>query len=293
MHVPRVALGEFYGRRLETWLTEHGVNLRLACPIKQLSGDTAAIRSLEFALGQPKDFDAVILTVPWRRICELLSAPLRAALPELAGIEQLASAPITAVHLWFDRPITDLPHAVLPGRTSQWLFSRGTQHVAISSGEPAVAGHYYQVVISASHELGDQSRDNITAKVCQELTEVWPVVSQAKLLQSRIVTEQNAVFSVCPGVDSLRPRQQTSIGNLFLAGDWTATGWPATMEGAVRSGYLAAEGVLAKFGARRKTSSRRFATTVAGADADRKIVRPQWHCGSSVKLLDHTFQELR
>jgi squalene-associated FAD-dependent desaturase len=252
MQVPRVALGEFYGKRLETWLIEHGVQVHLACPIKQLFGDAKAIGTLEYALGQPQEFDAVVLALPWRRVCELLPEQLRTALPELARIDQLQSAPITAVHLWFDRPITELPHAVLPGRTSQWLFRRGTQHVVASPGDPTVTGHYYQVVISASHELEGESRDDILAKVLRELAEVWPVATQAKLLQSRIVTEQNAVFSVAPGVDALRPSQRTNISNLFLAGDWTATGWPATMEGAVRSGYLAAEGLLAKMAVREK-----------------------------------------
>src|SRR5205085_3139463 len=80
--------------------------------------------------------------------------------------------------------------------------------------------------------------------VRRELASVWPVVNEATLLRGRVVTEHKAVFSPTPGIDSLRPPQQTAIPNLQLAGDWTQTGWPATMEGAVKSGFLAAEAVL-------------------------------------------------
>lgn len=245
LQIPQVPLGEFYGQRLERWISEHGINLRLECSVKQLIGDAAGIHEVELADGKRLQFDAVVLAVPWRRVSELLSEPVRASLPELQKIEQIESAPISAVHLWFDRPITELSHAVLPGRTSQWLFNRGEQPLANNPTTPAARAHYYQIVISASRNLASQPREQVVEQVLQELAAVWSAVSDAQLLQSRFLTEQHAVFSVRPGVDSLRPLQTTKIPNLFLAGDWTATGWPSTMEGAVRSGYLAAEGIWA------------------------------------------------
>jgi uncharacterized protein with NAD-binding domain and iron-sulfur cluster len=135
----------------------------------------------------------------------------------------------------------------LPGRLSQWVFSHGLQTPAAGSGggEPT---YYYQVVISASRELASQSREDTISQVQQELAAVWPSAAQAQLLQARVVTQQHAVFSPLPGSERLRPEQRTAVPNLFLAGDWTATGWPATMEGAVRSGYLAAEAVLSHAG---------------------------------------------
>ncbi len=234
MIVPTVPLGELYGQHLEQWLSKHDVAIRRERGVKLLHGDATGVRELEFASGQRQVFDAVIVAVPWRRIEELLGEPLRAALPELHGIQQIESAPITAVHFWFDRAITNLPHAVLPGRTSQWMFYRGA----------APEGHHYQVVISASRDLASRLREEVVAEVLSELMQLWPVTMEAKLLQSRMITDQHAVFSVMPGADRLRPAQPTSVPNLFLAGDWTATGWPATMEGAVRSGYLAAGEML-------------------------------------------------
>jgi uncharacterized protein with NAD-binding domain and iron-sulfur cluster len=100
------------------------------------------------------------------------------------------------------------------------------------------------VVISASHELKGGDRPQIVARVVEELKEAFPAAREGALLRWRMLTEPSAVFSVRPGLDALRPAQATPIENLVLAGDWTATGWPATLEGAVRSGYLAAEAVL-------------------------------------------------
>jgi squalene-associated FAD-dependent desaturase len=242
LRIPQVPLGEFYGARLEKWLDQNGITMRFGCPVKQVIGGASGIREIALGDGRHARCDAVILAVPWRRLGELLDEPLHAALPELRSIDKIESAPITAVHLWFDRPITDLAHAVLPGRTSQWLFNRGRQECFESSA------HHYQVVISASRNLADQSREQTTAQVVNELRSIWPIVKDAKLLQSKAITEQHAVFSPLPGADRFRPPQKTSIPNLFLSGDWTATGWPATMEGAVRSGYLAADAVLSNFG---------------------------------------------
>src|SRR5204862_1730765 len=128
------------------WLDRHGIDVRLGCPVKQVTGDASGVREIELNSGQLAACDAVILAVPWRRIGGLLDEPLRVALPELSGIDQLESAPITAVHLWFDRPITDLPHAVLPGRTSQWLFNRGAAVEQVSNlplRDHAEAAHHY------------------------------------------------------------------------------------------------------------------------------------------------------
>jgi uncharacterized protein with NAD-binding domain and iron-sulfur cluster len=109
---------------------------------------------------------------------------------------------------------------------------------------PDVPRHYYQVVVSASRSLSEMTSDQIVEQVVGELRSAWPSGSEAKLLRGRVVTEHKAVFSPLPGADERRPAQQSFIPNVQFAGDWTRTGWPATMEGAVRSGYLAAENVL-------------------------------------------------
>ena len=126
------------------------------------------------------------------------------------------------------------------GHLSQWLFNRGIHN--------AQSGHYYQVVISGSRHLAQRQHPEIIEEVRTDLEAMFPEARQAELLRSKLVTDQHAVFVTPPGHEKFRPGQQTPIENLMLAGDWTRTGWPATMEGAVRSGYLAAEAILQESG---------------------------------------------
>lgn len=241
--VPCVPLGELYGERLQLWLAEHGVKLHLGTDVRRIVGDDGGVRGIELTDGTRREAAAVIAAVTWRRVRELFDAELLGRLPELSRVDEIDAAPITGVHLWFDREITALPHAVLVGRLSQWLFNRGR-----AGGGSAASAHYYQVVISASRSLSGRDRAAIVGHIVGELAAIWPMVRQAKLLRWQMVTEQNAVFSVRPGIDRLRPSQQSSLPNLAFAGDWTRTGWPSTMEGAVRSGYLAAEAILTHLG---------------------------------------------
>ncbi len=243
--VPRAPLSELYGRKLEDWFAQRRVQLRLGTPVKRVLGTAEKVTGLATDAGE-RAFDFIIVAAPWRRVGELFDPPLRDA----AGVTkaaQLTSAPITSVHLWFDHAITQLPHAVLVGKLSQWLFNRPD-----AEASSATAGHYFQVVISASHSLTGHAREVVIQRVCDELREVFPEARQARLLKSRVVTDPHAVFSVRPGADRLRPAQRTPVANLALAGDWTATGWPATMEGAVRSGYLAAEAAADALGRSRR-----------------------------------------
>jgi uncharacterized protein with NAD-binding domain and iron-sulfur cluster len=132
-----------------------------------------------------------------------------------------------------------LPHVVLLDCVGQWVFNRG----------PVTPGEWYlQVVVSAARQFRGLGHDEVERRVVEELRRLFPALADARLLRARVVTEHAATFSAVPGVDRWRPAQTSPIENLFVAGDWTDTGWPATMEGAVRSGYLAAEALLARAG---------------------------------------------
>ena len=178
--------------------------------------------------------DWYVLALPFERVLDLLPEEL-AELPYFANVKNLEASPIASVHLWFDRPVMALPHAVLVDGLGQWVFNRGE----VSPGE-----FYLQVVISAARSV----REGLLQCVVAELGRLFPNVREAALMRSKVVTEHTATFSAVPGVDRWRPRQVSPVRNLVLAGDWTATGWPATMEGAVRSGYLAAEAILDQCG---------------------------------------------
>ena len=243
VQIPRAPLDDLYGRPVEVWLRARGVDVRTSAAVREI--ELAEDRAVGVATrdGERILADDVVLAVPQFRVASLLPESLRAQ-PEFTALEQIETAPISSVHLWFDRSITELPHAVLVGRLSQWVFNRSAIYAQVG----AASEHYYQVVISASRDVKVRSQDETVQAVVKELAGIWPETARAQLRRARVVTEQRAVFAPTPGVDRLRPAQQTSIPNLHLAGDWTLTGWPATMEGAVRSGYLAAESVLARRG---------------------------------------------
>ncbi|MFO1021343.1 MAG: hydroxysqualene dehydroxylase HpnE [Planctomycetales bacterium] len=240
MQVPTVPLGELYGEHLREWLERQGVAIRLQAGVAEVLEAEGRVQKVLLRNGEEIAADAVILAVPQNLAASLLETN-SAAQPICEMGSKLETAPISSVHLWFDRAVTPLPHAVLVDRLSQWMFARGE-----ATGK--LQGHYYQVVISASRGLRGEDQKEIIAQVVAELGEIWPAARVAKLLHSRVVTEHNAVFAVQPGADAMRPAQATPVANLFLAGDWTQTGWPATMEGAVRSGYLAAEAFLRRQG---------------------------------------------
>ncbi len=239
--LPRLPLQELIDRRMGAVLADRGVVMHRGTPVRQISGDGRGAAGVVLADGTRQAFDFVIATVPWGNITALLSDALRTAWPALRSVEAIRPGAITAVHLWFDRPLCDVPHAVLVDRTSQWMFADGPV-------EGAEACRHYQVVISASHALADRDPDRILDCVRRDLEAVWPAARGLRLLHHRVITQPAAVFSVAPGLEELRPRQATPLANLFLAGDWTATRWPATMEGAVRSGRLAVEAMLAALG---------------------------------------------
>lgn len=246
--IPTTSLDELYGSRLQNWMTERGATIRLQAGVERIVVENGRTVGVEFKSGEQLDADFVVAAVPYERLSALLP-PALCDDPVLSGLKRIESAPISSVHLWFDRPITELPHAVFVDRLCQWMFHRTRLQrtdSAIDDGRDSSA--YYQIVISASRSLRESSQEETIASVVAELTGIWPETSQATLLHARVITEHKAVFSVLPGIDKLRPAQQSPVKNLQWAGDWTATGWPATMEGAVRSGYLAAENILKHLG---------------------------------------------
>lgn len=242
VEIPTVTLDELYGPRLQRWLDDRRAVVRLQAGVERIVVEDGRAAGVEMRDGSRVPADFVVAAVPFDRLPALLPQALRddRAIGELG---KLQSAPISSVHLWFDRPVTELPHAVFVDRLSQWMFNR-SQLQSRPAGD--AASHYYQVVISASRSLADVSQQQTIDRVVAELSAIWPETARATLQHARVVTEHKAVFSVVPGVDRWRPPQQSPVPNLQWAGDWTNTGWPATMEGAVRSGYLAAENILAR-----------------------------------------------
>jgi uncharacterized protein with NAD-binding domain and iron-sulfur cluster len=229
MGVPSVPLAHLYSA--EAWSRYEYVKFAYRSVVQQVRIDNGEVREALTNDGSIKA-DAYVLAVPFERVS--------AVAPELMlDLSAFTHSPITGIHLWFDRPVTDLPHATLLDRTIQWMYNKEE-------------GRHVQLVVSASRSLTEMPRGDVIDMALKELTEFFPGVGQAKLERAHVVKEMRATFSAAPGLEAHRPLQSTAIPNLFLAGDWTRTGWPATMEGAVRSGYLAAEAVLKQFGSRQQ-----------------------------------------
>jgi zeta-carotene desaturase len=179
-----------------------------------------------------------------------------AAAPLAAALGQFSPSPITGIHLWFDRQISDLDHAVLLDRTIQWMFHKSrliearNNEARENEAQNNVNrnGSYVELVVSCSRSLIEKSKPEIVDMAVKEAQEFFPRAREAKLLKSTVIKEVHATYSPRPGIDPYRPKPETAWPRVFLAGDWTATGWPATMEGAVRSGYLAAEALVRFFG---------------------------------------------
>jgi squalene-associated FAD-dependent desaturase len=272
VQIPTVPLDALYGARLTSWLAARGASVRLQAGVDRLVMEGGRAVGVVLRTGETVAAEQVIVAVPHWLVLDLLPPECRNH-SDLAKVPQLDCAPISSVHLWFDRPIlfpptsnrsksgdaesrpVELPHAVLIDRLSQWIFNRDMLHTGDTatlqnSQEPQKSeqGHNYQVIISASRNIASNTQQEVIDQVVRELADVFPQTDQAVLLHARLVTEHRAVFSVRPGADSCRPSQQSPIPNVQLAGDWTRTGWPSTMEGAVRSGFQAAQNVLGLLG---------------------------------------------
>jgi zeta-carotene desaturase len=208
--------------------------------------------------GRETAFDFIVLAIPFDALSRILPQT-SAAEPLRQALARFETSPITGIHLWFDRQITDLEHAVLLDRTIQWMFHKskllgweGTCNASSKDQDsaPGATGSYVELVVSSSKSLVEKSKTEIVELALKELREFFPGARDANLVKSTVIKEVHATYSARPGVDAFRPPAETPWPRVFLAGDWTATGWPATMEGAVRSGYVAAERVARLAGLR-------------------------------------------
>lgn len=247
VEIPDAKLGEIYGEPVIQCLKARGGEVLLKSPVEKVLVDGQRVGGVRLKDGRTMTADHYVLAVPWHRLGSLLPDTWKDRSP-FVDASRLEAAPITSLHIWLDRPITDLPHAVFIGRLSQWLFNRTLLEATNNGERDGIGGWYYQVVISASRDLAGRSQREILRQVLVELAGVFPAARAAVVIKSRQITEHRAVFSVQPGSNRCRPTQGTGIENLVLAGDWTQTGWPATMEGAVRGGNLAAEQILSRLG---------------------------------------------
>jgi len=246
MGLPTVPLSQLYGH-VASYIEARGGQVHLRASVDSIRAEPEGITVC--VGGEEVGADYAILATPFNTVEKFLpDTPEMETLRDEAA--HLRSSPITGIHLWLDREITPLEHAVLLERTIQWMFQKSK--ILNTRRESGDTGSYLELVVSSSKSLVDKPRQEIIDLAVRELAEFFPAVRDAKLTKATVVKEIYATFSPAPGSDAYRPSHTSPWPQLFLAGDWTATGWPSTMEGAVRSGYGAAESLSSAAGKNQK-----------------------------------------
>ena len=248
--IPTVPLSEFYSAGADL-VRAHGGRVELRSSVDQLTQQPDGRWQLQCG-EQSFTADDVILALPFEQTQRLISnlslsdpsgEPARADL--LAKMTHFTHAPFVSILLWYDRQITDLDHAWLLDSTIQWFFHKSRiRNYPADRDSYSARGSYIELVIAGSRTELPMTREQILTPALAELHRFFPEAARATLLKSGILKEARATFSVTPGLDPHLPTQRTAHPGLYLAGDWTATDWPSTMEGAARSGRLAAGAVL-------------------------------------------------
>jgi squalene-associated FAD-dependent desaturase len=265
--IPRVPLGTLYTEPTVAYLQRRGgcVNLRTIVDQVVVSPDGARIEKLVLQDGTEVEADYYVSALQFDLLLKLLPPQVTGDIEYFDKLRQIEFSPIVGVHFWFDRHI-ECPEALaLLDRDSDWIFNKNL-NFDTGRGETT----YLSVVISASREIAEMPKEQVQALVLEEVRACLPETRSANVVKSFVLKERKATFSPKPGIEALRPDQRSPISNLFVAGEWTDTGWPSTMEGAVRSGYKAAEYILAD----------------AGIDA--KVVAPDLPITGLARLLTRT-----
>jgi zeta-carotene desaturase len=221
-----------FGKLLE----EKGSRLRANSHVKKIVFSDSLAAGVELAGMERIDTDAVISALPPYALGRVL--PDMLLKNEFSFLEKFSYSPIVSVYIWLDREICDMDFAALLGTRSQWVFNKNIIGAAVAAKQyPG----FVTITISAANEIVNMQSSDI-AKLClHELKTVLPKAVDAAMISHKVIKTRKATILTTPETDSIRPDITTSVPNLFIAGDWTSTKLPATLEGAAQSGFEAAE----------------------------------------------------
>jgi zeta-carotene desaturase len=241
MGMSSVPLSELYGSA-KTFLEERGSTIHFNTNVESAEWDEAVSEWSVHTRTGTLVSEFLVIALPFEAMQKLLPhLPPAQHAEELARqVDSFTHWPICSVHLWFDRPITDLPHAVLLDREIHWMYNK-----SVLQPWRKHRGSYLELVQSASRPFAARERNEGISQALTELAEFFPAVKEAHLEKAAFIKEVRATFGVPPGIDSVRPSAISPWPNCFLAGDWVSTGWPSTMESAARSGHIAADELCA------------------------------------------------
>jgi len=230
--ISRVGLSDLYTDGARTFIPSHGGEVRVGALVDEIIIEQGNAVAVALKDGERIEGDYILSAVPPHALRQMLPAEMSET--EFASLAQLDTSPIVSINLWFDRPIIEREFVGLLGTRSQWIFNKDL------IVKPNHQSNQIAVIISAAHQYVDWTKAQLVEMALAELHELLPASRAATLRHTRIVKEREATLSHTLASDRLRPGPHTSIANLILAGDWTATGLPATIESAVMSGNIAA-----------------------------------------------------
>jgi uncharacterized protein with NAD-binding domain and iron-sulfur cluster len=233
--ISRVGLSDLYTDGASEFIKSKGGDVQTGAQVQRLIIEHGRMTAVELKDGEPIEADYFISAIPPSALFSILPDELKNK--EFASLESIGSSPIVSINLWFDRPVIDREFVGLLGTRSQWIFNKDL----ILPAEHR--SNQIAVIISAARDYVDWTKSELVEMAIGDLHDLLPESRKAELLHSVIVKEREATLSHSVESDSLRLGPQTSIPNLILAGDWTDTGLPATIESAVMSGDVAAESI--------------------------------------------------
>lgn len=260
--VATVPLGTLYTEPTLAYLQARGSCVRTRTIIDKIhfaGGANGRVTGVSLLDGETITADYYVSALQCDLLLKLLPPDVTDGVPYWENIRGIELSPIIGVHLWFDRRFDCPPALATLDRTTEWIFNKTAIYQAENSLESenqnsdaaSECGTYLSIVISASHRLAKMPKEELVALVLAEVQDCVPGARTASVVRSQVVKWPKATISPKPGVDALRPDQRSPIDNLYVAGEWTQTGWPSTMEGAARSGYRAAEYILEREGSPR------------------------------------------
>jgi squalene-associated FAD-dependent desaturase len=241
MVISQVGLSDLYTRQAQRFIEDRGGELRLNADVSQIEFEAGAAAGVTLRSGDRIEADAVISAVPYFALRRMLPAEFAAA--HFPYLDRLKSAPIVSINLWYDEPITDIEFAGLLDSPVEWVFNKN----AINKGgghNPGRRRQHLALVISGAHEAATRPKEELIALADAEVKRFFPAARRRRPFHAFVVREHDATISHPVGTARLRPSGRTGFDNFFLAGDWTATGLPATIEGAVQSGQDCARMIL-------------------------------------------------
>ena len=246
---PKASLGQAIGVPSKAYLHKLGVRTLLGCPVHAIKADEdASVLGVEAGAGRVFRADAYVSAAPFWILPSLIPNHL-AGIEPFNSLNGLQASPIVNVHLQYDRPVMDGEFCYFLDNPLQWVFNDSL----IRGGDQPHGGQSLTVSISAAWEHIDLPRTELASRIADEMQAAFPRARQAQLVISTVVKQRNATFRCTPGTQRFRPGAVTASPNLFLAGEWTDTGWPSTMEGAIISGYNAAAAVMSSLDAATST----------------------------------------